>query len=225
MRNSDCYRISKLLLPYLPEFVTNKKSEIFIAPIENVWRGFAFEGTPGPREDFYFWWFFMPICRPVDHLTLSNGGRLKVPNGDVGWRSDLVDLPEKMFTAMESVLPFLRALNSHQDTIEALYNYRGGLMPGMGAQKQVSDIHVQSDIACLQILAGEFEKAELMLDLVIAHELGADRRQWVLDIVKRTKMLRAKLLVDPDLAVNQVKEWQDITFRMLKLEKWRHLKP
>lgn len=71
MRNADCYRLAKVLLPQLPGFVTNKKSEIFIAPIGYVLRGFLFESSSYTKEDLYFWWFFMPIGRPIEDLTLK----------------------------------------------------------------------------------------------------------------------------------------------------------
>ena len=85
----------------------------------------------------------------------------------------------------------------------------------------MTDIHVQNDIACLHILDGRFDEAMIMLDLVIGHENGADRRRWLLDLVECAKGLRRKLLEDPQLAVAQVKEWQDFTFENLKLERWR----
>ncbi len=222
MRNSDCYRVAKLLLPHMPGFVTNKKSEIFIAPIGNVLRGFTFDSSAYAREDFYFCWFFMPICRPIDYITLSNGDRLNVPGGNSGWRTDMAALPEKLLEAMQPfALPFLRSINTVQDAIEAIYEYRGETVLGLRMTRRVTDIYAQHDIACLHILDGQFEKAESMLDKVIFHEHGTDRRQWVLDIVERTKSLRAKLVKDPQLAVVQVKEWQDFTFKGLKLERWR----
>ena len=214
MRNTDCYRLAKVLLPQLPGFVTNKKNEIFMAPIGTVLRGFLFESTAGAREDFYFWWFFMPIGRPIDYLTLGNGDRLNVPGGHAGWRTDMTDLPGKLLAAMKpTALPLLQSIHSIQDTIEAIYAQRG--------TRQPTDINVQDDIACLQILDGRFDEAKATLDKIIAHGHGADRRQWILDIVERMKGLRAKLLENPQLAVAQVKKWQDYTFKALKLEKWR----
>lgn len=214
MRNTDCYRLAKVLLPQLPGFVTNKKNEIFIAPIGNVWRGFLFESTAGAREDFYFWWFFMPICTPEDHPHLGFARRLNVPGGHAGWRTDMADLPDKLLAAMKpTALPLLQSIHSIQDTIEAIYSQRG--------TRQITDINVQDNIACLQILNGQFDSALSTLDAIVAKEHGTDRRQWILDIVERMKGLRAKLLENPQLAVAQVKKWQDYTFKALKLEKWR----
>lgn len=214
MRNTDCYRLAKVLLPQLPGFVTNKKNEIFIAPIGNVWRGFLFESTAGAREDFYFWWFFMPICTPEDHPHLGFSRRLNVPGGHAGWRTDMADLPDKLLAAMKpTALPLLQSIHSIQDTIEAIYSQRG--------TRQITDINVQDNIACLQILNGQFDSALSTLDAIVAKEHGTDRRQWILDIVERMKGLRAKLLENPQLAVAQVKKWQDYTFKALKLEKWR----
>ena len=222
MRSADCYRLAKVLLPQMPGFVSNKKSEIFITPIGNVIRGFLFESSAYSREDFYFWWFFMPICRPITYLALGNGRRLDVPGGHAGWRSDMEDLPEKLLAAMQPfALPLLRSLNTNQDTIEALYRLRSQREPGGKTTRHVTDIYVQNDIACLHILDGQFVEAKVMLDMVIDNEHGTDRRQWVLDFVERTKGLRRKLLEDPQLAVAQVKESQDFTFKALKLEPWR----
>lgn len=215
MRNADCYRLAKDLLPQLPKFVTNKKSEIFIAPIGHVLRGFTFESSAYTKEDFYFWWFFMPICRPIGHLTLNYGGRLNVPGGYSGWRTDMPELPDKMLAAMKPVaLPLLQSINSIQDVIEAIYAHRG--------TREVDDINVQDDIACLQILDGRTDEAGIMLDSIIAHEHGTDRRQWVLNIVERTKQLKTKLQKDPKLSMTQVESWQDQTFRALQLERWRY---
>lgn len=214
MRNSDCYRLAKILLPNLPGFVTNKKNEIFIAPVGHVWRGFVFESTPSAREDFYFWWFAMPICHPIEHLTLSPGGRLEVPGERAYWRTDMTDLPDKLLAAMKPVaLPLLQSIQSIQDMIELIYTQHDTREP--------TDINAQDDIACLQVLDGKFDEAKAMLNNIIAHEHGIYKYQWILDIVERMKGLRAKLVEDPQLAVEQVKTWQDYTFRALKLEKWR----
>lgn len=222
MRNTDCYQLAKILLPHLPGFVTNRRNTIFLAPIGNVFRGFLFESTAGSREDFYLWWFFMPMAPATDHFHLSHGDRLVVPGDNTGWRTDMSDLPENLLAAMQCVaLPLLRSINSVQETIEAIYQRRGKTVLGLKLPNQVIDINVQDDIACLLILDGQFDEAKVMLDKIIAHEHGKDRRQWILDIVERMKDLRAKLLQNPQLAVAQVKEWQDYTFKALKLEKWR----
>lgn len=214
MRNTDCYRLAKVLLPQLPGFVTNKKNEIFIAPIDNVLRGFLFESTAGSREVFHFYWFFMPIGRPIDYLTLGFGRRLDVPGTVADWRTDMPDLPEKLLAAMRpKALPLLQSIHSIQDTIEAIYAHRG--------TRWIDDTNVLDNIACLQILDGQFDAALATLDALIAHEHGTDRRQWILDIVERMKGLRAKLRENPQLAVAQVRAWQNYTFKALKLEKWR----
>jgi hypothetical protein len=214
MRNADCYSLAKILLPQLPGFVTNKKNEIFIAPIDSVCRGFLFESTAGAREDFYFWWFFMPMVPASDHFHLSFGKRMSVPGGDTGWRTDMLDLPEKLLAAMKpKALPLLRSIHSIHDTIEAIYVHRG--------TRQITDINVLDNIACLQILDGQFGPALATLEDIIAKRHGTDRRQWILDIVERMEGLRTKLVKDPQLAIAQVKAWQDYTFKALKLENWR----
>jgi hypothetical protein len=214
MRHSDVYQLSKLLLPRLPGFVTDKKDNLFMAPIGDVLRGFLFESTPGPREDFYFWWFFMPIGRPVDYLTLGYGTRLNVPGGHAGWRTDMGDLPDKLLMAMRpKALPFLTSIHTHNDVTNAIRKLAG--------KQAQTDTNMLDDISCIQILDGQYEEARRTLDALIAHEFGDDRRRWILDIVERAKGLRKKLLKDPKLALAQVKEWQDFTFKALKLEKWR----
>ncbi|MFZ1680522.1 MAG: hypothetical protein WAT70_05835 [Rhizobiaceae bacterium] len=213
MRYSDCNRVAEALLPQLPGFVTNKKCDLFIAPIGHVWRGFLFESTAWAREDFYFWWFFMPITIPTDFMHLNYGERLNVSGSHAGWRTDVADLPGMLMAAMKpKALPILHSIHSYRDTIEAIYFQHG---------KDATNIHVLDDIACLQILDGQFDPALATLDLIIAMEHGTDRRQWILDIVDRMKGLRAKLVEDPELAVMQVKQWQDFTYKALKLEKWR----
>ena len=108
MRNSDCHRLAKALLPQLPGFSTDKKKLIFIQPIGNVLRGFMFESTAYAREDFFFWRFIMPICGPIEYITLSHGDRLSVPGCRAGWRSDMRYFPE---TLLDVIRP---------DTTEAL---------------------------------------------------------------------------------------------------------
>ena len=71
MRNTDCYRVATLLLPHMPEFVSDKKCEIFMSPINHTLRGFMFESSASSREDFYFWWFFTPICRSLTYIPPS----------------------------------------------------------------------------------------------------------------------------------------------------------
>lgn len=222
MRNTDCFRLAKALLPKLPEFVTNKKDILFIAPIAHTVRGFLFESSAYTKEDFYFWWFFSPLVVPSKGIHLSYGRRLNVPGGDAGWRSDMEELPERLYAAMQPMaLPLLRSIKTVQDTIDAICRRGGETTLGLKFTMQVTDINAQDDLACLYLLDGQFDEARDMLDKIIDHERGTDRRQWILDIVERMKSLRVKLLEDPQLAVNQVKAWQDYTFKALKLEKWR----
>jgi hypothetical protein len=198
----------------MPGFVTNKGNKLFIAPIESVFRGYLFESTAGSREDFYFWWFFMPMVPATDHFYLTHGERLRVPRGDTGWRTDMDDLPEKLLAAMQPrAMPILRSINSISDAIREIYKLR---LPG-----EVTDINHLDNLACLMILDGQYKAAADVLDKIVAHEHGDDQRQWVLDIVNRIKDLRTELTNDPDRAVRQVRQWQDSTFKSLKLETWR----
>jgi len=214
MRNTDCYRLAKVLLPHLPGFVTNKQHEIFVCPIGNILRGFLFDSSAYSREDFYFTWFVMPICRPIEYITLSYGERLNVPGGHSGWRTDMPDLPDRLLEAMRpKALPLLHSIQTIQDMIELIYARQNS--------GEVTDINDQDVIACLQILDGQFDEAMATLNKVIDHERGPYRYQWILNIVERMKGLRVKLLEDPQQAVEQVKAWQDYTFKALKLEKWR----
>jgi hypothetical protein len=214
MRNTDCYRLAKILLPQLPGFATNKQNEIFISPIGNILRGFVFDSSAYSRQDFYFSWFAMPICRPIEYITLSPSKRLDVPGGDTGWRIDMPDLPDKLLEAMRhEAIPLLHSIQTNQDMIELIFARQ--------ESREVTDINDQDEIACLQILDGKFDEASIMIEQIIAHEHGPYRYQWILNIVERMKVLRAKLHEDPQLAVAQVKEWQDYTFKALKLEKWR----
>lgn len=212
MRNSDCHRLAKALLPQLPGFSTDKRKLIFIQPIGNVLRGFMFESTAYAREDFFFWRLFMPICGPIEYITLSYGDRLSVPGGHAGWRSDMTDLPEKLLAVMRPETLRLHAMQTPQDIISAIKSRLG---------KHEIDIHAQDRMACLLILDGKFNEARVMLDRIIAHERGDDQRAWILTIVERSKGLRAQLIEDPQTAVDQVKDWQVFTLKALKLDGWR----
>jgi hypothetical protein len=214
MRHSDAYRLSKQLLPHLQGFTTNKKDILFIAPIDQTLRGFLFETSGYKKENFYFWWFFMPIGRPIDHLTLSYGARLDIPSGHASWRIDMDNLPEKILSSMRPMaLPFLQSIHTHQHVIDAIHKRAG--------KQAQTDTNILDDMSCIQILNGRYEEARRTLDSLILQEFGDDRRQWILDIVARAKSLREKLLKDPNLAFAQVREWQDFTFKALKLEEWR----
>lgn len=221
MRRSDCIQLAEILLPHLPDFASSKRGDLFIAPIGNLLRGFAFESTAYNRQEFYFWWFFTPICGPIDHIAFNNGGRLNVPHGHSGWRTDMEHLPAKLLEAIQPELPILRSMKSNQNAIDALYQIRAQETAGPGSKREVTDIYTQHDIACLFILDGQFDKAKCMLNRIIKHEHGKDRRQWLLDVVDRIKDLQKILAEDPQLAVAQVKKWQDMTFKALGLDKWR----
>ena len=218
MRHSDCYRLAKQLLPSLSGLTTDKRDLLFFTPIGDILRGFAFESTAYAREEFYFWWFFMPIGRPIEYLTLGYGGRLSPPIGYTDWRTHMEDLPNKLLSALRpKALPLLQSTITYQDTINAIHELRG--------EQAGTDTNILDDLSCLQILDGQFEAARQTLDALISHEHGDDRRQWILDIVERAKGLKEKLINDPQFAIDQVKEWQKHTFKALKLEMWRQTEP
>ena len=213
MRYSDCYRLAKILLPHMIGFVTNKKSELFLAPIGSIFRGFVFESTAGSREDFYFWWFFMPMAPEKDHFVFSYGERLRVPGGNTGWRTDMKDLPDKLLAAMQpKALPLLRSITGIPHAIRAIRSDVGS--------HDITYINDLDNLACLMILDEQYDAAREVLDQIIAFERGDDQRQWVLSIVQRMKNLRSTLWEDRAAAHAQVRQWQSSTLRHLKLEKW-----
>ena len=213
MRDRDCHKIAKEILPQLPEFASNGKRLIFIAPVGNVLRGFAFEGQAYSREEFYFVCFYMPVVSPSDHLNLSYGYRLKSGDG-FSWRASRDDAPRSLLKAINNgPLTWLRDIRSEQDAIDAIFE-----QSRLG--KNESDPNFQQDIVCLQIISGQFEKANALISKIIDEEEGSDSK-WILRIVERMKGLRFKLREDPQSAVRQVGDWRDYTLRSLGLEKWQ----
>lgn len=206
MKQNTAKAIIKEMLPHMPGFVTNNKKIIMISPIKHVLRAFLFESSMD-KNAFYFNWFFMPICLPINYLTLSYGDRLPAPVR-TGWCLDIPDLPLQLVKAAnKSAAPFLKGLDSIEKTVSAIE-----------ARKQRLDINDLESIGYLLILNGDFNAAAKALAQMEKH---STTYQWERDVVARGQSVLELLRSDPIIAQDQIKAWQAKTITDLKLDAWK----
>jgi hypothetical protein len=206
VKQNTAKAIIKEMLPHMPGFVTNNKKIIMISPIKHVLRAFLFESSMD-KNAFYFNWFFMPICLPINYLTLSYGDRLPAPVR-TGWCLDIPDLPLQLAKAAnKSAAPFLKGLDSIEKTVSAIE-----------ARKQRLDINDLESIGYLLILNGDFNAAAKALAQMEKH---STTYQWERDVVARGQSVLELLRSDPIIAQDQIKAWQAKTITDLKLDAWK----
>jgi hypothetical protein len=207
MKKDTGRKIISEMLPHLPGFATNRKKMFFMAPIGHTLRALLFESSID-KNGFYFVWFFMPICRPTDHLELSYGDRLPSPVR-TGWRLDLPDLPMLLVKeANKNAVPFLRKLDSIPKTVSAIKARKKGRL----------DMHDLEEIGYLLILEGDFSAAARELSELNKQDCT---RQWERDVVARGLSVLDLLRQDPRIACDQIKAWQAKTLDDLKLDAWK----
>jgi hypothetical protein len=206
MKRNTGKAIIKEMLPHMPGFVTDNKKMILISPIGYTLRAFLLDSS-SDKNAFYFQWFFMPICRPINYLTLTYGDRLPAPI-PTGWNLDIPELPVQLAkVANRSAARFLLGLDSIAKTVSAIR-----------ARKKFLDIHDLENIAYLLILDGDFSAAAKTLAELARH---ASTYQWERDVVARGLSVLEMLRQDPTVAVSQIKAWWVKTITDLKLEAWK----
>jgi hypothetical protein len=190
----------------MPGFVTDNKKMVFIAPIRHTLRALLFESS-SDKNAFYFNWFFMPTCVPINYLTLSYGERLPAPVR-TGWALDIPDLPMQLVKeANKSAVPFLRKLNSITKTVAAIK-----------ARRKRLDIHDFEQMGYLLILDHDFSAAAKELAELKKHN---STYQWERDVVARGLSVLELLQQDPMIALDKIKSWEAETITNLRLDKWK----
>jgi hypothetical protein len=209
MKKRQAQILYKAMLPHLPELVTDGRKLLLFSPIGHTLRALLISDSSYTSEDFYFHWFFMPLCISRDYIILGYGERLKAPDGTTGWSTSIPDLPMRMVEAVRSqALPHLQKLKTEDDVIAAMRARVG------------DDINALQYTTYLHILQRRFDAAEVTLNKIIADDEPNDR-QWKKNIAEAARFMLTELHRDPESTVRLVKKYQDETLGKLKLEQWR----
>ncbi len=208
MKKHQAQILYKVMLPHLPELVTDGRKLLMLSPIGHTLRALLIDDSSYRSEDFYFHWFIMPMCIARDYIILGYGERLLAPDGTSGWSTDIPDLPMRMVEAVRrQALPRLLQLKTEDDVIAEMRARAG------------EDINALQYTAYLQILQGRFEAAEVALNKIIA-SVEPNARRWEKDIADEARFMVIELQRDQDATVRLVRKFQDETLKNLKLERW-----
>jgi hypothetical protein len=209
MKKNALTSLVEQLNPHLPE-VRVKLPMIVFPPFREILKALYFEHSVSDKDRFYLWVFFIPLCVPTQHVTLSLGRRI----GGKDQRWDFKDprLVEKIALSIKSdALPFLKCV---QEPHEAA---RFALSVGGAAKSPFA----QQANAYLLVQAGEtneaFKSLDELLDLLnVAEEFDVP---WPREMVARAQRLKALLHKIPAAAVAQLQDWESESVHNLGLEK------
>lgn len=178
-------------------------------PFNDILSGLALDTSAYSKNDFYIWYFSLPLYIPTSFIYFSLGDRLISGIGTPSMeRWNAVDpnlLPHLNRALEEQALPFLRQASSPQGLIDALISY------GWEARKTAIEATAYSFVRI-----GEFEKAKGKLEEFIS-ELEPDEIEHDIPKKERAELLLHALRHDPQKAQDQLSEWVDETLTNLRL--------
>jgi hypothetical protein len=117
MKTSDFTKLQKRLLPRIGGGLAVKGRYSFLTPVGKTLRGFFFDDSSHSAKHFYVTAFFMPLCVPSQHVTLTFGKRIGVSQR---WNIEQGELEQKLSAAMSEVMPWLIGLGTPQAVMHAL---------------------------------------------------------------------------------------------------------
>ena len=214
MRDKIAANISLEMLPFLSGFVSDGRSLILMKPIGSTLRGLTFASSAYSKEDFFFHWFFMPLCFPKDSLSLNYGTRMKAPDGTDGWRTDMPDLVPSLVNAVRrQALPNLLPVSTNAAVVKAIRRRVGWTFK--------INVHALEETACLLIQDRRFAEARKCLQQLTSLQSDPKQRDWGRVVAERGQKMLQKLDENPESALEEVLAWRDAAISELKLEKWK----
>lgn len=175
-------------------------------PVEHAVRGVCFERSIDSRA-FYASVFVQPLCVPTEHMTLSVGWRLG--GGSRLWRADEPGMVDDLAAMIErEALPFLERGSTPLGVAECAQS-----LPLHG------DLNVVQAIGYSFARAGEYGRAIESLERFL--EMIGDCFRWERTRRANAGLLKSLVLSDPDLAQQQLFEWERSTAKNLGLESLR----
>lgn len=194
MTNKQFVALEKELLSSLPGF-SIRGSLMFLPPVEELVRGFSFEGSSFDKTSFYVSVFVLPLCVPTEYLYFNFGNRVRHGRGADRWSIDRPHLLEELGAALKGqALEFLRPIELLYDFVKVAKSF------------PLSNPHTRQAIAYALIRVGEFKKgASVLNELLRQLDLKSD---WQREMAERAESLRGKLILNPAEAQRQLETWE-----------------
>jgi hypothetical protein len=207
MTTKEFVAVEKTLLSSLPNF-SIQGALLFRRPIKEILCGIAFDRS-GDKASFYVWYFAMPACVPSKSLYLNYGRRLIVSPGRDRWEATMPQLSLELASALRlQALPYFTRLGE----LDTFITYAMSLTK--------DDMSAQRALAYALARSGKYLEAVAVIDH-LRSLTGGTKRQWVRDIVDEALGLRTLLVNEPAKALQQLREWEEETFRNLRLNAYR----
>lgn len=211
MKTKQFIELETHLLPNFPGFVVKGKL-MFISPVEHTLRGFHFEASAFAKKNFYINVFFMPLCVPVKHIHFTFGHRIG-PNKR--WSVDQPELEGTLASEMLKEIPVLVGLKTAKDVAEAVEL----LTKGNPTSGYVNP-HCYEALAYNRIQSGEIPVAANVIDILL--EKINPSVAWEKEIALRVRLIKSKLLENPEEAKNQLATWEAESIHNLGLQEFRN---
>jgi hypothetical protein len=148
------------------------------------------------------WRLFMPLYVPSKYIHFTFGQRL---GRKQRWNADQPELEAALRSGMLKELPFLSSLTTAKDVAKALEPLAKGSNP-----------HCYEAFAYTLILAGEIGAAAKVLDELL--KLIDTTVAWQREIASRVRLMKDKLVNDPEEAQEQLAIWESETASNLGLD-------
>jgi len=210
MTTKEFLVIEKRLLPWFPSFAA-KGALMFIQPIDETLRGFHWEPSGFSKKEFYVNVFFLPLYIPTKQLHFTFGHRV---GSTKRWSADQSDLETALSLEMQKEISFLMALETARDVAKALEPLTKPIQNGY------VNPHCAEAFAYALLRAGETTGAMGAIDRLLKKVNPAVA--WENQIASRARLIRDKLLRNPQEAQEQLAAWQAETIHDLGLETLSH---
>ena len=187
------------------------KSLLLMTPMQGMLRAVHCDPSAFSKDDFQVSAFVMPLCVPIEHLTLTLGKAIGHPvTGGWGWSRKMPDLAADLLDAIRlDALPFLKDVDSAHDFADM-------------ARKFWGNPHTPKKVAFVLARAGHTALALSVLDEAVPACAKLDMsNSWQKQLFEDTRNFRDVLRTDPGEAQRKLGEWEDYTIQKLGLGRFR----
>lgn len=206
MIRSKLISLEKRLLQRLPGFAV-KNRLIIVSPMAELVRGLSFEGSQYNDRSFYLTKFVMPLYIPKDYLYFNFGDRVRRIKGSDRWNIEATDVyDELMVTITAQALPFLLQIRTLDDFLR-------------NAEAHPRNVRTLEAIGYTYARQRNAAEAINSFDELLAKsDLNV---QWQRDLADRVRVLRIRLIDEPDAVQAELAKLEDEVARKLGLEEFR----
>jgi hypothetical protein len=210
--------IKQYLVPSFPELTLSRnQADLFFVPMNHIYRYVGFSGSSYSRSTIRVTSAFMPLYLPIHFFHVSFGRRLKHEDNNDAWEWSEADETRVFDSITQSMrtqgLPLLNTIRSPMDFARSKY-----------VVNDTSPLARRGEIYSL-ICDGAFGEAlpkmeELITTIEIQFKQDPYKTTSDVEWHQRDKELHGLLKEDPEMARSRLLEWEQLTIKKLKLDKY-----